>query len=184
MKATHVLMEEHQGIKLMLDILEEVSRRLSAGEDIEAKHLEQITEFIRVFADKCHHGKEEDLLFCSMEQAGFPRQNGPIGVMLQEHDLGRSYVRAMAEAIDRYKTGDRSAVSQIVKNAGSYVSLLRDHIEKEDNILYPMADVHLSEETQSQLVEDFERVEIEKIGAGKHEEFHQLLDELKRVYLS
>jgi hemerythrin-like domain-containing protein len=183
MKPTEQLKEEHQAIKVMLRIAEKVCQKLESGEEVNPEHLEQIVEFIKVFADKCHHGKEEDLLFAAMEEAGIPRKGGPIGVMLTEHDMGRGYVRGMSEAVAKYKAGDRKASSAIVVNARNYIALLTQHIDKEDNILYPMADMHLSGERQKELLEEFERVEREKIGVGRHEEFHRLLDRLKEVYL-
>ena len=182
MKPTEQLKEEHRAIKLMLRIAEKVCEKLESGEQVDPEHLERIVEFIRVFADKCHHGKEEDLLFTAMEEAGIPKKGGPIGVMLTEHDIGRGYVKGMSEAIAKYKAGDRKASSEIVRNARSYIALLNQHIDKEDNILYPMADMHLSEGKQEELLEEFEKVERERIGAGKHEEFHKLLDHLEAVY--
>jgi hemerythrin-like domain-containing protein len=183
MKPTEQLKEEHQAIKLMLRISERVCEKLESGEEVNPEHLEQMIEFIKVFADKCHHGKEEDLLFTAMEEVGIPKEGGPIGVMLTEHDMGRGYVRGMSEAVTRYKAGDRKALSGIVGNARNYIALLTQHIDKEDNILYPMADKHLSEDKQKALLEEFERVERERIGAGKHEEFHDLLNHLQEVYL-
>jgi hemerythrin-like domain-containing protein len=183
MKPTEQLKEEHQLIKLMLRIAEKVCEKLESGEEVDPEHLERIVEFIRVFADKCHHGKEEDLLFAAMEEVGIPRKGGPIGVMLTEHDMGRGYVKGMSEAIAKYKAGDRKASSAIVENARNYIALLTQHIDKEDNVLYPMADMHLSEERQKELLEEFEVVEREKIGVGKHEQFHKLLEHLKQVYL-
>ena len=183
MKPTEQLKEEHEAIKLMLRISEKVCEKLESGEEVDPEHLEQIVEFIKVFADKCHHGKEEDLLFTAMEEAGIPKKGGPIGVMLTEHDMGRGYVKGMSEAVAKYKAGDRKVSSAIVGNARNYIALLTQHIDKEDNILYPMADMHLSEERQKELLEEFERVEREKIGVGKHEEFHELLNHLRKVYL-
>jgi hemerythrin-like domain-containing protein len=183
MKPTEQLKEEHQAIKVMLRISEKACQKLESGEEVNPEHLEQMVEFIRVFADKCHHGKEEDLLFTAMEEAGIPKESGPIGVMLTEHDMGRGYVRGMSEAVTQYKAGDRKASSAIVENARNYIALLTQHIDKEDHILYPMADMHLSEERQKELVEEFERVEREEIGVGKHEELHQLLEHLREAYL-
>jgi hemerythrin-like domain-containing protein len=183
MKPTEQLKEEHQAIKLMLRISEKVCGKLESGEEVNPEHLEQMIEFIKVFADKCHHGKEEDLLFTAMEEAGITREGGPIGVMLAEHDMGRGYVKGMSEAVAKYKAGDHKASFAIVENARNYITLLTQHIDKEDNILYPMADMHLSEDQQKALLEGFERVERERIGAGKHEEFHKLLDHLQEVYL-
>ncbi len=183
MKPTAQLQEEHQAIKRMLRIAGKVSEKLESGEEINPEHLEQIVEFIRVFADRCHHGKEEDLLFVAMEEAGIPKEGGPIGVMLAEHDMGRGYVRGLSEAVTRYKAGERGVSPAIVENARNYIALLSQHIDKEDNILYPMADMHLTEDQQKALLEGFERVERERIGPGRHEAFHQLLDRLQELYL-
>lgn len=183
MKATEQLKEEHRAIEVMLNILEEVSRKLEAGENVAPEHLDRILEFIRVFADGCHHGKEEDVLFPAMEEMGVPRNSGPIGVMLTEHVLGRSYIAGMSAAIGGYKEGRRDASSRIVENARNYATLLPQHIFKEENILYQIADSLLSEERQEELLEEFEKIEQDRIGAGKHEEFHKLLHDLSGIYL-
>jgi|YNPNPStandDraft_1061719.scaffolds.fasta_scaffold126390_1 hemerythrin-like domain-containing protein len=182
MRATELLMEEHRAIETMLRILEGVCQRLQAGETVDAEHLERILEFIRVFADQCHHGKEEDLLFPAMEMAGIPREGGPIGVMLIEHTQGREYVKGMSNAVSRYQAGESKAASDFIANARGYIALLRQHISKEDNILYRMADMHLTAEKQEELLKQFERVERERIGPGKHEQFHQLLEQLGKIY--
>ena len=103
---TEELKQEHQGILLMLRILDRVAAKIESGEKTDVDHLEQIVEFLRVFADRCHHGKEEDLLFPAMEKAGIPRERGPIGVMLMEHEEGRGYIREMADALARNKKGE------------------------------------------------------------------------------
>jgi hemerythrin-like domain-containing protein len=183
MKPTQDLKKEHEAIKLLLKILRKISEKLESGEKVSVKHLDSILEFIRVFADKCHHGKEEGLLFPAMENAGIPRERGPIGVMLREHEEGRNFVKGMREAVTRFKKGDRKAEADIAKNARNYSALLSQHIDKEDNILYPMADERLSEDTQRELEKGFEKIEREAIGPGRHEEFHRILHHLKEVYL-
>jgi hemerythrin-like domain-containing protein len=184
MKPTDVLKDEHQAILLTLRILDKISADLAAGRPVPTDHLDQIVDFIRTFADRCHHGKEEDLLFTAMEEAGVPRQGGPIGVMLHEHEIGRNYVRGLAAALTAYRAGEPGAVSKIIENARGYSSLLAQHIAKEDNILYPIADAHLSPEKQAELLELFERVEQERIGPGRHEAYHAMLHDLQQTYLS
>jgi len=183
MKPTEVLKEEHQGILLALRILNKLADDLEAGKSVSTEHLDQLLDFIRTFADRCHHGKEEDLLFSAMERAGVPKQGGPIGVMLQEHDLGRQYARGMADALASYRAGDASAAAGIIKNARGYSNLLSQHIYKEDNILYPMADQCLTDAQQDELLVGFEKVEEERIGHGRHEAFHLMLDDLSKTYL-
>lgn len=184
MKPTEQLRQDHDAIKIMLTIMEKICSTLEAGETVPAEHLKKIVEFIRVFADKCHHGKEEDVLFPAMEKAGVPREGGPIGVMLMEHDIGRNYVRHFAEAVEKYPEEGKSAAGEIVENARNYAALLNQHIDKENNILFPIAEMHLSDEQMDKIEKAFEKMEKEKIGHGKHEELHAILKELKAKYLN
>ncbi|HZW35443.1 MAG: hemerythrin domain-containing protein [Deltaproteobacteria bacterium] len=182
MKATADLKEEHGGVKVMLGILEKVCDRLETGKGVDPQHLPQILEFLMVFVDRCHHAKEEDHLFPALEQAGVPREGGPVGVMLLDHRKGREFIRGMNDALPGVQRGDGQAIARFVRNAREYGELLLTHIDKEDDILYPMADALLSEDKDRELTKDFERVEEERIGQGKHEEFHRMMDRLKAVY--
>lgn len=182
MRPTEILKEEHVVIKVVLDVLEKIVAEIGAKKEPKLEHLEKIVDFIRTFADKCHHGKEQDLLFPAMEEAGIPREGGPIGVMLEEHDIGRNYVRQMASGIEDYKKGDKAALKKIGQNALGYVNLLRQHIDKEDNILYMMADMHLDNDSEKKLLKEFDRVE-KSMGEGIHEKYHHLAEELEREYL-
>ena len=184
MSPTEQLKEEHEGIKVMLDILAKVCDRLESGARVDQRHPDQILEFLKVFVDRCHHAKEEDILFPAMERAGVPGEGGPIGVMLAEHRLGRENIKGMSEAAERLGRGDRSASSQFVQNARNYIELLLAHIEKENEILYPMADGSIPENIQQALLADFDKVEEERVGHGKHEEFHRLMDRLREIYIT
>jgi hemerythrin-like domain-containing protein len=178
------LKAEHQAVLLTLKILDKINKMIAeTGKAPQLDHMEQLLEFFAVFVDKCHHGKEEDLLFPALEQIGVSKQNGPIGAMLYEHQLGRTYVKNMKSALAAYQKGDREELNKFLQNAKGYITLLTDHIYKEDNVLYPLAENNLSPERQTELSEGFERIEVEKIGAGRHDEFHKLLDKLEETYL-
>ncbi len=183
MEPTGELKQEHQGILLMLRVLDKVVEKLESGEEGGLEHLEQIVEFLRIFADRCHHGKEEELLFPAMEKRGVPREGGPIGVMLMDHEEGRGYIRGMANALVMHKTGDPSALKEFAKNARGYIGLLTQHINKEDQVLFPMAQRILPPDVQTELSRGFEKIETERIGEGTHENFHKLLEKLKDIYL-
>jgi hemerythrin-like domain-containing protein len=183
MKPTQELSHEHQAIKIMLRIMGSACDKIEAGNDVDPGHLDRMVEFVQVFADKCHHGKEEDRLFPAMAEAGVPVQGGPIGVMLLEHAQGREFVRAMKAALPGFRTKDKTAVGQVLANARGYAALLGPHIDKEDHILYPMADHVLSEAKQKELEKEFARIEEEIVGHGIHEKFHALLEELSGLYL-
>jgi len=183
MKATQQLKDEHEGIKLMLRIMESISANLQKGEVLNAIQYGKIIEFIKGFADKCHHGKEEDILFPVLTEHGIPNEGGPIGVMLREHQEGRNHIKELSAAFEEFKNGNKQAISNIVRCSMNYVHLLRTHIEKENNILFMMADKVLDEAEQSEIAEAFEKLEAERIGIGKHEEYHKLLKELEKIYL-
>lgn len=179
MRPTEELRTEHRAIERMLAVLEEAARRLEEGQRPPADLFRRAVDFVRNFADRCHHGKEEQNLFPRLEAAGVPRAGGPLGVMLHEHDLGREHVGAIAGAVDAYEAGDASAASTIARHALAYVQLLRQHIDKEDNVLFPMADSVLSPQDQRELEAAFQRVEREVMGLGVHERYHRLLEELE-----
>jgi hemerythrin-like domain-containing protein len=179
MTATDDLRAEHEGILRMLAILNAVSERIHAGKSVPVAQLEGILDFLKVFADKCHHGKEEDILFPALEAAGMPREGGPIGVMLHEHTLGRGHIRDMGAAL---AGGDGQAA--FAAPAQAYVELLTQHIAKENDVLFVMAEKLLGIPALTQMHEPFERLEQERIGPGRHEAFHRLLDDLAAEYLA
>ncbi len=184
MTATGVLRHEHEAILKMLDVADEVNRRIERNTPVRAEVLAGLVEFFRLFADKCHHGKEEDLLFPAMEAKGLSRREGPIAVMLAEHDQGRACVREMAAAADGIAARTNGSASRWLSAAGKFSSLLRAHIDKENNVLFVMAERILSNDEQSKLAEDFERVEVEKMGLGMHERLHKVMDDLVTEILS
>jgi hemerythrin-like domain-containing protein len=177
MKPITELTAEHGPIRLMLRVLEKICAQIEKGEVVADEHLRQAVIFIREFADQCHHGKEENLLFPAMRENNIPEEIPLIDVLIEEHKTGRNFARGMAEAI---KAKDSARFSE---NARGYISLLDQHIDKENKILFPMADRSLSEEKQKILEEGFEDVEKNVIGEGRHEELHKIIHELKEIYL-
>lgn len=180
MRATEVLTEEHRTIERMLTVLETAAQQLKAGERVPARLFREAVDFVRNFADKCHHGKEEANLFPRLEERGVPKEGGPLGVMLEEHDMGREYIGAIDDAIGAYEAGDEAAASVIEENVRAFTHLLRHHIWKEENVLFPMANEVLSADDQRELEERFQQVEAEVMGPGAHERYHELLDRAEK----
>lgn len=180
MKATEILMEEHRVIERVLNTLETAAERLARGLAVHPDFFLQATEFIKGFADGCHHKKEEGVLFPTMVAHGMPSQSGPIAVMLTEHEQGRAYTRAMRSAAQRLLDGETEARAELIRNARAYVALLRQHIAKEDGVLFPMANQVIPFERQNQVALDFEKVEHEETGEGVHQKYLALAQALEK----
>jgi hemerythrin-like domain-containing protein len=183
MKAIEELKAEHQGVMQVLLIIEAMARLLEIGRLPERAHLEEVLEFLRVFVDRCHHGKEEDHLFPALERAGVPRQDGPIGVMLAEHEQGRGLARRMGLALERLDHDRTEAGTELALAGRLYAGLLRQHIHKEDDVLFVMAEAKLEAGVLEGLAESFAELERERIGPGRHEAFHAMIHRLSATYL-
>ncbi len=181
MTATEQLLHEHEAITQALSILEQLCQRLGDGKEVNPEHFDQLLEFIQVFTDECHHGKEEQFLFPALEAAGMPEAARLLDVM-SEHEKSRVFIRQMTAAWQKHRSGDRAAAAAIIASARDYSAFLRDHISKENNIL-AMAEARLPADGQQRLLEQFERLEIQRIGAVRHEQFHRTFDSLKQTYL-
>ena len=181
-KAIDMLMDEHQVILKVLGSLETLADALEKGEQVERGTVKKYAEFLRNFADQCHHGKEEDRLFVKMIEHGFSKKDGPLAVMLHEHETGRTHVRALM-AIGE-KSGPLSAAEsqEVIKHARSFADLLQSHIVKEDRVLYGMAENVIPAPELKKMAEDFEKFELEVTGEGAHEKWHALAQELIKAY--
>jgi hemerythrin-like domain-containing protein len=170
-EATEILMAEHRVIERVLAVLNLAAGRLEHGEPVRPGFFIDASDFIKGFADGCHHLKEEGVLFEAMVANGMSRLGGPIAVMLADHEQGRSFTRGMRAAAQKLEAGEASAQEAVITNARGYVTLLQQHIMKEDHILFPMADRLIPVAEQAKIVEDFERVEHEETGEGVHEKY-------------
>ena len=178
MKPTETLKHEHQIILLVLQGAEREALAIRDGGEAREEAITQMLDFFRNFADRCHHAKEERHLFPALNARGFPAESGPVAVMLHEHEQGRAAIRAISEALPAASGGDRRAAGDLAEALLGYVELLRNHIFKEDNVLFPMADRVLEADEQTRLEGLFERVEAEEIGEGVHERYHELAHRL------
>jgi len=177
-RPTQVLSEEHRVIERALAVLEKLTR-VPVEESLVS--WKKALDFIRHFADQCHHLKEEKVLFPALEEHGIPREGGPIGMMLLEHEEGRGYVRGMMAAVKLCAEEIEAGKEMLVDNAQSYLRLLREHIQKEDEILFRMADEVITVDEQKALLQKFEQQETTEIGEGVHQKYLRLVEELENA---
>ena len=171
-------MQEHRLIEQVLDCLEEAAGRLEDGEKIDPDFFIDAADFVAGFADGSHHRKEEDILFVAMTARGMPGDTGPVAVMRYEHEEGRRFTAGFRSAAEQMKTGDTGASVDVIRNAFDYVNLLREHILKEDNVLFPMADQVLADDERLQVSREFERILAEDEKSGEFARYQALVDKL------
>lgn len=180
MRATQILKAEHDVILNVLDCLEKLADEASASKKLDARSARDVLELLGTFADQCHHGKEEGVLFPKLVKKGLPEKVGPLAVMLAEHETGRAEIAGMRAALVEWDLGRPAALERFFGHAHAYVELLVDHIAKENNVLFPMADGMLSEAEQEEVLERFSSVESQDMGSGVHERCIALAGDLVR----
>lgn len=167
MKSVERLVKEHDLIERGLDLLERSVSLIESGQHLPDGFPRWAPGFFAQFADKCHHAKEEDLFFPLLKERGIPEEGGPIGVMLHEHDIGRDCVRRMREASE----ADEFDAAIFAFAAKEFVPLLRQHIFKENNVLFQMAGDVMSESDDADMDAKFTQVEQERDLTGMHERY-------------
>ena len=167
MNSVERLKAEHDLIERGLTLLERAVALLEAGQPLSEGFPEWAPRFFQQFADQCHHAKEEDVFFPVLKQRGIPEQGGPLGVMLHEHGLGRDCVGRMREASQAQPLDARTFADA----ARQYIPLLRQHIFKENNVLFHMAERVMSEADDAAVTGKFSQVDQERGLTGWHESF-------------
>ncbi len=174
---TDILKHEHTVVLLVVDAMDREAQAIRGGAPVRPDEVTKMVAFMREFTDGCHHNKEEKILFPTLQELS-PAASGPVTVMLREHEQGRGHGRAITAALPQAAAGDAAAAAVVADNLAGYAELLRAHIEKENQVLFPFAERTLSAGDKARLAEEFERIEEEETGAGVHEKYHALAHEL------
>ncbi|NMC38976.1 MAG: hypothetical protein GYA41_11700 [Bacteroidales bacterium] len=177
-KTTKNLEDDHVYILRLIDVIE-----LVAGDpEPDPSKIGEIVYLIKNFADGSHHAKEENILFPFLETRGFSAQSGPVAVMIHEHILGRNYVKGISEGLALYKQGNKAGVVDINRNLLGYIDLLRNHISKENNVLFRMADGVMSDEDDKILISKFDSVTKDNNAGEERKDFIARIEKLAAAY--
>ena len=174
---------EHANIKRMLMVVRAFCYKLYNKEYVDFADIDQMIDFIKNYADKHHHGKEELKLFNKMVQhLGPAAQKLVTNGMLVEHDMGRFYIQQLQEAIKDYQSGNKEAVLDIIANSISYTHLLDRHIQKENDIVYPFAQKNFNKEISDEIQKECEEFEENANQQGFQDKYILLLEQLENKY--
>lgn len=184
MESIKIMVEEHENIRRMLKVIRKLCYRVMTNSDFDIADLPRIIDFVRTYADKHHHGKEEDILFETMnKEIEKLAKSGAITGMYIEHDMGRLYMGNLEKAINRFKSGDDESRLDIIANAISYTDLLDRHIEKENTAMYRFAENMLNDSSKAFIEEECKKVETSATEAGLQKKYIGLIEELEKKYL-
>jgi hemerythrin-like domain-containing protein len=174
----HLLKHEHRVIEQALRSLDGICKRLSFGESVPAETLAQLVDFIGAYTDGYHHAKEEQYLFPALARQGIAIEGGPLGVMMYQHELERALTAAMLSAVEDYRLDDPTARDRFIESAVKYMDHLLAHMEKEDSILFKLADEVLDDVEKDALSKAFKNVE-RQLPRRTQPEYEQMATELE-----
>jgi len=175
-----MLREEHEAIELLLNAMEGIAERIRKEDQVPEGDLETAFTVVSEFADKCHHAKEEKVLFPVLSKAS--KDGAEIARRLTSDHRAFRHLVGVTRALVPKARDDRTARSHLVKNLDTYTQLLREHIAIETSDLFREVERAIAPEAREELAEAFERVEREEIGLGVHEKYHAMIHRLAHVY--
>ena len=183
MDAIDLMMDEHKCISRGLKVFRKLSIEILKTNTVDFESYEKMLLFVRNYADKHHHNKEEVVLFKKMEtQLGEKMVKGPLSGMYIEHDLGRQHITLLEEALLKVKNGDLDSQVDIIANSICYSDLLTRHIDKEDKLIYTFARRALSEADIKDINVSCEKLESKATKNHLQKEYVDVLEILEKKY--
>jgi len=167
---TEQLEWEHHCIQKVVGAMAPLAETLEKGGNVDAETLRGIVQFMRTFADKCHHGKEEKHLFTRLKEKGVPVSGCPLGILLLEHQKGRTLVTHLSELTESFAGGNSSIRPEIAKCLHELMHLYPGHIWKEEYLLFPMTGKVVPSDELTGMSQDFEAVD-KTFGPDLHDQF-------------
>lgn len=176
MQARGILMIEHRLIERMIHVVQEALDQIQSTNKVDPVFIDTVVDFIQMYADRTHHGKEEDILFAELAQRTLSapdRQN--MNELIDEHVFARNTTKALIDANGRYRNGDSSALPDILDKLSTLVEFYPKHIEKEDKNFFPASRSYLTEEEDQNMLEEFWEFDRKMI----HEKYNAVVESLE-----
>ncbi|MFW5856967.1 MAG: hemerythrin domain-containing protein [Planctomycetota bacterium] len=176
MQARGMLMIEHRLIERMIAQIRDALERIGAGERIDPAFVDTAVDFIRVYADRTHHGKEEDILFRDLEGRSLSDEDDRLmRELIDEHAFGRMTTKALVEANDRYRNGEDGALVHVADHLKALVDFYPKHIEKEDKTFFPASREYISDAEDAEMIQAFQDFDRKMI----HERYEAIIERLE-----
>jgi len=181
MKPTEELIYEHKAITSMLNVMSNISNSIKDKKVFYTNDVEKITDFLSVYVEKCHRNKEENVFYPALLLSKYPPES--IGLMINEHKLAKGCLDEIECCVENFKLGSTFSGEMIADCMANYVQLIYDHIQKEENDYFPLANKTLSEDAQTEISKQFKLINDEFVGLDIHTRYDELLKSLESKYL-
>jgi len=175
----HSLSHDHKYILKVVHALSVFDEKLERDERIDVGQIQKVVQFMRNFADKCHHAKEEAVLFPAMEKKGVPKTGCPLAALRAEHIKGRALVTALENAANNYAVNHTGAVEAIRDAISGIRQLYPNHIWKEDEMVFPLAERLFTDDELEYISAEFEKAESE--FGQHHDQFVAFANEMESL---
>lgn len=176
MQARGPLMIEHRLIERMIALMSQASARIKSGDVIDPVFIDTVVDFIRTYADRTHHGKEEEILFRDLAKRDLSDGDRSLMIeLIEEHVRGRKITRELVEANKRYRNNDASALQDIAAKLDVLADFYPRHIEKEDKVFFPAARAYFTDAEDQAMLAEFWEFDRQMI----HEKYKAVVDALK-----
>ena len=172
MEAIEILEREHDVARIVVDAACREADRIQMTGKVNPDEIEHIVDFLHFFADTCHDPKEEELLFARLNTCGSGCLSGPVAALYRDHESLRAILDSVSDSLARAEAGDRVAIMPLALNLKSYVELMREHMHKEEESIFPLAQSYLSAVDRSKLALEFDAVEPDEAEAAIHEHYY------------
>jgi hemerythrin-like domain-containing protein len=184
MKATEDLMYEHKAIKVILNVMSNISESIKDKKVFYTNDVEKIVDFLSVYVDKCHRNKEESVFYPALLMTKYPTEEMPVGLLINEHSIGKGYLDEILCCVENCKIGSTFSGERIADCMANYVQLIQNHIRKEETDYFPLANKALSGEAQKEISKQFKQINDEFVGLDIHSRYDELLKSMENKYLN
>ena len=181
MTPTENLTNEHKDIIELLNIMNKIAENIKSNNVFYTKDVEDIIDYLKHFIELSHNVKEK-IFYPALELSGIPIENESISIMLYEHALAQNYLNEISSSVENCKIGNDFSGEMLADNLNKYVVLIKNHIHKEEKIIFPIAIKELSEEKQKEIYKQFKEIEEKIVSTGINKYYHKLLKKLKSIY--
>jgi len=176
MQARGPLMIEHRLIERMISVIKDVVTEIESKHEVDPVFVDTAVDFIRVYADQTHHGKEEDILFRDLKKKSLSTEDQRLmNELIEDHVFGRQTTKALVEANTRYRNGDETALAEIADNLKTLIDFYPKHIEKEDKVFFPASRIYFSDEEDQAMLPEFWKFDRKMI----HEKYKSVVEGLE-----